>query len=76
MASKKGKRTSIFDYVSGIEADVSTNKYCKKDDLRNEASVESFFVLRMLQDLGYKDIQIKTKESIAALAVSGGGAQA
>ena len=40
------------------------NKYCRSTDLSNEASVESFFVLRMLADLGYEDREVKTKQSI------------
>jgi type I restriction enzyme M protein len=40
------------------------NKYCLSSDLSNEASVESFFVLRLLEDLGYADREIKTKERI------------
>jgi type I restriction enzyme M protein len=40
------------------------NKYCQSSDLSNEASVESFFVLRLLEDLGYEDREIRTKENI------------
>src|SRR4051794_13070535 len=40
------------------------NKYCRSSDLTNEASVESFFVLRLLEDLGYEDREIRTKENI------------
>ena len=49
------------------------NKYCRSSDLSNEASVESFFVLRMLADLGYEDCDIKTKQSIDEVSVSRGG---
>lgn len=45
------------------------NKFCQLADLGNEASVEQFFVNRLLRDLGYKDSQIKPKESLDALAV-------
>ena len=45
----------------------SQNKYCRSIDLTNEASVESFFVLRLLKDLGYDDNEIKTKHSIESL---------
>lgn len=48
------------------------NKYCRIADLSNEASVESFFVLRLLKDLGYADGEIKTKQSIASLNISRG----
>jgi type I restriction enzyme M protein len=40
------------------------NDFCRADDLMNEASVESFFVLRLLAALGYEDSEIKTKRSI------------
>ena len=49
------------------------NKYCRSTDLSNEASVESFFVLRMLADLGYEDREIKTKQSIDEVSVNRGG---
>lgn len=51
------------------------NKYCRIADLSNEASVESFFVLRLLKDFGYKDEEIKTKQSIASLNISRGRAR-
>lgn len=48
------------------------NIYCESSDLSNEASVESFFVLRLLQDLGYTDREVKTKQSIEELRVPKG----
>lgn len=51
------------------------NKYCNISDLNNEASVESFFVLRLLADLGYMDKEIKTKRSIDSLNVPRGRAR-
>ncbi|HXL35414.1 MAG TPA: N-6 DNA methylase [Gemmatimonadales bacterium] len=53
----------------------SKNKYCRSTDLSNEASVESFFVLRMLADLGYRDAEIKTKRAIQELRVPKGRSQ-
>src|SRR5260370_3980395 len=53
----------------------SKNKYCRSSDLSNEASVESFFVLRMLDDLGYQDAEIKTKRAIGELRVPKGRGQ-
>lgn len=35
---------------------------CRKEDLGNEASVEQFFVDRLLKRLGWADSQIKTKD--------------
>lgn len=48
------------------------NRYCCLSDLSNEASVEQFFVSRMLEDLGYRDSQIKTKETLDKLATPAG----
>jgi type I restriction enzyme M protein len=48
------------------------NKYCRSTDLSNEASVESFFVLRLLVDLGYEDREIKPKRSIDEVSVARG----
>src|SRR5260221_12662486 len=50
----------------------SENKFCRSTDLTNEASVESFFVLRLLSDLGYNDKEIATKRSISELTISAG----
>jgi type I restriction enzyme M protein len=47
----------------------NANKYCKSSDLTNEASVETFFVNRLLADLGYIDSEIKTKRSIQELKI-------
>jgi type I restriction enzyme M protein len=49
-----------------------TNKYCRSTDLSNEASVESFFVMRLLADLGYEDREIKPKRSIDGVSVARG----
>lgn len=43
---------------------------CRKEDLGNEASVEQFFVDRLLKRLGWSDSQIKTKESISELSIN------
>lgn len=48
------------------------NLYCRVLDLSNEASVEHFFVSRMIEDLGFGDASIKTKQSLPKLAVSKG----
>ncbi|MEX0875493.1 MAG: N-6 DNA methylase [Actinomycetota bacterium] len=48
------------------------NKFCDISDLDNEASVEQFFVNRLLPDLGYKDKQIKPKTSLSKLVVNQG----
>lgn len=61
-------RRSVLD---GLAA-AARNIYCRVTDLSNEASVESFFAMRMLKDLGYADAQIKTKSSLSALTVARG----
>lgn len=40
------------------------NMFCRGRDLRNEADVEQFFLIRLLKDLGYKDKDIHAKETI------------
>lgn len=59
--TQKAKRTDKF-----------SNKFCRADDLSNEASVEQFFVSRLLEDLGYKDDEIKPKKAISELPVGKG----
>ncbi len=54
------------------KADGSTNKFCRSDDLSNEASVETFFVSRLIEDLGYKDSETRTKNAIDELKVGPG----
>lgn len=51
------------------------NIYCNLNDLSNKASVETFFSLRLLEDLGYKDRQIRPKTSLEKLAVNLGSKQ-
>lgn len=65
-------RRSLFDSLTG---DSDQNLYCQRDTLTNEASVETFFVARLLADLGYRDTQIETKKSISELTVSLGGSR-
>lgn len=48
------------------------NKYCDSRDLRNEASVESCFVNRLLRDIGYRDSDIDFKTAIQEHAVGKG----
>lgn len=78
MASKYARkshgipRRSLFDSLPDHSQE---NLYCRQDSLSNEASVEKFFVDRMLDDLGYRDSQIQTKKSIDELTVSLGGAK-
>lgn len=48
------------------------NLFCRIADLNNEASVEAFFVDRLVAYLGYKDKDISLKESIAEFAVGKG----
>lgn len=68
MKPKKAKllRPNLFDHLL---ADPAENLFCNRSDFSNEASVEAFFVIRLLQELGYKDNQIQNKKSISELAV-------
>ena len=65
-------RLTLFD---SLQRDKQRNLYCSLDVLGNESSVETFFVNRMLKDLGYQDRQIQTKKSISELVVSLGGSK-
>jgi type I restriction enzyme M protein len=65
---RRPPRRTLFDGLHG-----GRNKYCRREDLGNEASVETFFIARMLKDLGFKDSQIKPKASLRTLVVSLGG---
>lgn len=66
------RRRSIYDFFVEGERRVDQNKYCRKSDLVNEASVEIFFVNRLLEDLGYRDSEIKTKESVETITIAHG----
>lgn len=48
------------------------NIFCNLADLKNEAAVESYFVDRLLQYLGYEDEDIKLKTSISEYEVGKG----
>ena len=48
------------------------NMFCNYGDLTNESEVEQFFVIRLLNYLGFKDKNVKTKRSIEALSVGKG----
>ena len=65
-----GRKTGL-DHI-GI---AKKNIYCHVSDLSNEASVEHFFVSRMIQDLGYADSAVKTKQSLPLLTVGRGRRQ-
>ena len=66
------KRSTLFDYVAMAEEDAGANKYTTRSVLDNEATVEQFFVQRLLTDLNYKDAEIKPKSSLSELTVSSG----
>lgn len=78
MASKYARkvrgipRRSLFDSLPDHSQE---NLYCRLDSLSNEASVEKFFVDRMLDDLDYRDSQVQTKKSISELTISLGGSK-
>ncbi len=74
MAKDAGKqrRPTLFDYIIDAEKSADKNKYCSKSVLGNEASVEEFFIRRLLKDLGYHDEEIKPKESLDEVAIPKG----
>jgi type I restriction enzyme M protein len=71
----RSSRRTLFDYVEEAERKAAHNKYCDKSVLRDEASVEEFFVSRLLKDLGYKDSEIRPKNTLTAITVSRGRKQ-
>lgn len=60
-------RPNLLDNLSQRD---DKNIYCYLKDLSNEASVETFFINRMLADLGFKDSYIKTKQSLKEYKIS------
>jgi len=66
---KTSLRPNLFDDFTKAG---TVNIYCDRQNLTNEASVETFFVNRMLADLGIPDRAIKTKTSIEKLKLSRG----
>lgn len=61
------KRETILNGIN-----YKKNLYCEKSDLTNEASVEAFFINRLLKDFGYEDDCIKTKEAIEQFLIAKG----
>lgn len=51
---------------------MTTNEFCDFKTLQNESDVEQFFVIRLLQALGYDDTNIKTKKALGTLVVGKG----
>ena len=48
------------------------NIFCRKEDLHNEADVESLFVDRLLSKLGYPDNRVKRKKSLKKIKIGKG----
>ena len=61
-------RTTIFDMYKNKPK----NMFCEKKDLTNEASVEHFFIMPLLNDLGYRNKNIKPKNSIETFSLAKG----
>jgi len=60
---------------SGLEQTnfhVRKNLFCVRSNLTNEASVETFFLIPFLHSLGYKDNNIKPKESLDTFKIAKG----
>jgi len=67
MARLRKDRPTLFDSIKLAEG---RNIYCSLSDLSNESSVEQRLVLRMLQDLGYEDRDILSKERLEPVVIS------
>ena len=65
-------RPSLFDYVESAERQATANKFCEKDVLKDEASVEQFFVTRLIEDLEYQNKEIRPKRVLEELTVARG----
>jgi type I restriction enzyme M protein len=63
------KRQSILEC---LDFHINRNLYCERKVLTNEATVEDFFVNRLLEDFGFKDTHIKPKKSINELTIGRG----
>lgn len=48
------------------------NKFCKKEVLRNESDVEQFFLIRLINDIGYDDKNIITKAKLKEYKIGKG----
>ena len=66
------QRATLFDYAFAAEKSGEANKFCRKEDLGNESSVEQFFVSRLLKDLGYDDREIRPKANLSKFSVARG----
>lgn len=58
--------------IREIIVNSTTNEFCTLGVLQNESDVEQFFVIRLLQVLGYDDMNIKTKTSLSTMVVGKG----
>ncbi len=67
MSNEFIKRETILNGIN-----YKKNQFCNIEHLTNEASVETFFVNRMLANFGYDDHCIKTKESIETFLTAKG----
>ncbi|MFA5867816.1 MAG: N-6 DNA methylase [Actinomycetota bacterium] len=65
-------RPTLLDSLSRAGKDAKSNKYCDKAVLVDESSVETFFINRLLKDLGYKDSEIRPKVSLKEIVVARG----
>ena len=59
-------------FLDTIDYHINRNQFCERTLLINEAAVETFFLNRLLIDIGYKDKNIRTKESIETFKISKG----
>lgn len=72
MKAATPRRRTLLDYVEQAGREAVSNKYCDRLVLKDEASVEEFFVSRLLKDLGYEDSEIRPKNALQEIAISRG----
>lgn len=56
-------------------ASLQKNRFCSRGDLRNEATVESFFVDRLVRALKYPDGKIRLKETLTKITIGRGSSK-
>ena len=66
--------TEACNYLAMVAymAEAAKNKFGLLSDLGNESTVEQFFLIKLLRDLGYNETQIRPKNSLEELTVNRG----
>ena len=72
LIERRPTRATLFDFAVRAERASESNKFCLKGDLGSEPTVEQFFIIRLLKDMGYRDAEIRPKASLAEITVARG----